>query len=59
MFPKSDSLLGQITVCRIPEMTVYVIFGNGLNVLGALTKPLQQDELREVLFGNTDSHLLA
>ena len=32
---------------------------NGLNVLGALTKPLQQDELRDVLFGNTASHMLA
>ena len=32
---------------------------NGLNVLGALTKPLQQDELRSMLFSNTASHLLA
>jgi CheY-like chemotaxis protein len=30
---------------------------NGLNVLGALTKPLQQDKLRAMLFSNTASLL--
>ena len=34
-----------------------IAVANGLNVLGAFSKPLQQDELRDVLFGNTASHI--